>query len=308
MTSQGYDFQKKHYTTPHFIDVSVLIRAKNEARDIGKTLDVLFSQTHKNIEIIIVDSGSTDGTLNIARRYPVRIYEIKPEDFTWGYSLNYGFQQAKGRYVINLSAHALPLSNDWIEKLIANFDDEDVAAVMSKNLPCPDCNPFDRRGLLKKYNIPKKEIKGGHPYIFSNFSAAIRKSVWEKVHYDETLTYAEDHDWAFRIKKLGYKIMYEPEAETYHSHNETIKQIYKRSYVEACALTVLNYKKFTLSSILFDLFAGTVYDMLYVLIKRDNFKWFLFAPIRKCAINYARFKAMRAVDRGKSAMRLFNSK
>ncbi|MEW6599774.1 MAG: glycosyltransferase family 2 protein [Nitrospirota bacterium] len=285
-----------------------MIRAKNEERHIGQTLDVLFSQTFKNIEVIVVDSGSTDRTLEIARKYPVTIYEIKPEEFTWGYSLNYGFQRAKGEYVVNLSAHALPLSPDWIETLIANFDDEKVAAVMSKNLPCPDCNPFDRRGLLKKYNIPKQEIKGGYPYIFANYSSIIRRSVWEKVHYDETLTYAEDHDWAIKVSDLGYKIIYEPSAETYHSHNETLQQIYKRSYVEACALTVLEYKKFTPLNILFDLIAGSVYDMLYVIIKGDNIKWFFFAPLRKIAINYARFKASRAVDRGEEAMRLFTNK
>ena len=290
------------------VDVSILIRAKNEEKYIGKVLDVLFSQTYKNIEIIIVDSGSSDRTLKIARSYPVQIYEIKPEEFTWGYSLNYGFKRAKGKFVVNLSAHALPLSNDWLEKLIAQFDDDQVAAVMSNNLPLPDCNPFDRRGLIKKYNIPRQEIKGGPPYIFANYSSVIRKSVWEEIPYDETLTYAEDHDWAIKVGERGYKIMYEPEAETYHSHNETLRQIYKRSYVEACALTVLEYKKFTLSNILFDLFAGSVYDMLYVLVKGDNLKWFLFAPMRKCAINYARLKAMRAVDRGEAAMRLFNNK
>lgn len=288
------------------IEVTVLIRAKNEAKDIGKTLSAIFSQTYKSYEVIIVDSGSTDRTLEIAREYPLRIYEIRPEDFTWGYALNYGFKRANGKYVVNLSAHALPLSDNWIETMIANFNDEKVAAVMSKNLPCPDCNPFDRRGLLKKYNMPRQEIKGGPPYIFSNYSSVIRKSVWVRVPYDETLTYAEDHDWAIKIADLGYKIIYEPAAETYHSHNETLKQIYKRAYVEACALKVLEYKKFTVLNILFDLFAGSVYDMLYVLVKRDNIKWFFFAPFRKIVINFARFKAMRADDSGRVAMRLFN--
>lgn len=308
MFDQRSDSQNNDSMTASVIDVSILIRTKNEDRFIGETLSVLFSQTYKNIEVIIIDSGSTDRTLEIARAYPVRIYEIKPEEFTWGYSLNYGFKRAKGKYVINLSAHALPLSNDWVETLIANFSDEKIAAVMSRNLPCPDCNPFDRRGLLKKYNIPKQEIKGGYPYIFANYCSVIRKSAWERVPYDETLTYAEDHDWAIKIVGLGYKIIYEPAAETYHSHNETLRQIYKRSYVEACALKVLEYKEFTFPGILFDLLAGTIYDMLYVIAKGDNVKWFFFAPLRKIAINYARFKAMRATDGGEAAMRLFNRK
>src|SRR4030067_158290 len=83
---------------PSDITVSILIRAKNEEKYIGKVLDAVFNQTYKNIEVIVVDSGSTDKTLEIARKYPVNIYEIKPEDFTWGYSLNYGFLRAKGAY------------------------------------------------------------------------------------------------------------------------------------------------------------------------------------------------------------------
>ncbi len=282
-------------TTPD-IDVSILIRAKNEDKYIGQTLSVLFSQTYKNFEVIIVDSGSTDRTLEIAREYPVKIFEIKPEDFTYGYSLNYGFMKANGEFVVNLSAHALPSSNDWLETLITNFSDEKVAAVMSNNLPNPDCNPFDRRGLLKKYAISKQEISGGPPYIFANYSSVIRKSAWDKVHYDETLSYAEDHDWALRVEALGYKIIYEPDAKTYHSHNETLKQIYRRSYMEASARKILKFKKYALLNILYDLLVGSVYDMLYVLVKRDNLKWFVFAPMRRVAMNYARLKASRAVD------------
>jgi rhamnosyltransferase len=277
-------------------EVSILIRTKNEERYIGQTLSVLFSQSYEKFEVLIVDSGSTDRTLELAREYPVRIYEIRPEDFTYGYSLNYGFQRARGEYVVNLSAHALPLSSDWLETLIANFDDRTVAAVMSNNLPNPDCNPFDRRGLLKKYNIPKQEISGGPPYIFANYSSAIRKSVWEEVHYNETLSYAEDHDWALRVEELGYKIIYEPNAKTYHSHNETLRQIYRRSYMEATARKILKFKKYTLLNILYDLLAGSIYDMLYVLFKGENLKWFIFAPLRRTAMNYARLKASRAVD------------
>lgn len=277
--------------------VTVLIRTKNEEQYIGRTLSVIFSQTYKEFEVLIVDSGSTDKTLEVAKQYPVRIYEIKPEEFTYGYSLNYGFQRASGKYVVNLSAHALPLSDDWLETLIADCDDERVAAVMSNNLPCPDCNPFDKRGLLKKFNIPKQEISGGPPYIFANYGSVIRRSVWEKVHYNETLSYAEDHDWALRVEALGYKIIYEPDAKTYHSHNETLRQIYRRSYMEASARKILKFKQYTLINLLYDLLAGSIYDMLYVLYKREPLKWFLFAPLRRCAMNYGRFKASRSVDK-----------
>lgn len=284
---------------PEKIVVSILIRAKNEERTIGKVLDALSSQTYKNFETLIVDSGSTDKTLEIVKKYPVKIYEIKPEDFTFGYSLNFGFQKAEGEFVFCLSAHALPLSKDWLMTIVSNFEDDKVAAVMCRILPWPDCNPFDRRGLLRKFNIQKQELVEGPPFIFGNISSAIRKSAWKKVHFDETLSYCEDHDWMRKIRKLGYKVIYEPEAKVYHSHNETLKQIYRRSYRESYALNVLKFKNYSLPHIIFDLVAGSIYDMGYVVLKKDDLKWFFFAPLRRLVINYAGHKASRmAKSRG----------
>lgn len=280
--------------------ISILIRTKNGDRYLEKTLTSIFSQTYKDYEVLIVDSGSTDTTLQILRKYPVKIYEIKPEDFTWGYSLNYGFQRAKGEYVICLSQDATPVSENWLTIIINNIDDDSVGAFMCNNVPWPDCNPFDRRGLLKKFSIPKQEIFGGPPYIFGNYCSVIKKSVWEEIPFDETLSFAEDHDWAQKATKAGYKIMYIPEAEVYHSHNDSLKQIYKRFFSEAKARRVLNYEKHSIASIFYDFAVGSLYDMLYVVYKRDNIKWLFFAPLRKIVVNYARFKAMRAVDRGGS--------
>ncbi len=275
-------------------EVSILIRTKNEEGYIGKTLTAIFSQTYNNYEVLIVDSGSTDRTLEIAREYEVKIFEIKPEDFTWGYALNYGFQRAAGEYVVCLSAHALPLSENWLETIIPNFRDDNVAAVMCNTLPWPDCNPFDRRGLLRKFNIPKQELKEGPPFIFGNTSSVIRRDIWERVNFDESLSYCEDHDWIRNVRKLNYKIIYEPEAKVYHSHNEALKQIYRRYYQEAYASKILNLRDYTFFNMFFDAAAGSIYDMLYVIAKRDNLKWFFFAPLRRLAMNYARFKASRS--------------
>lgn len=275
--------------------VSILIRTKDEERYIGQTLSILFSQTHKNYEVIIVDSGSTDSTLEIAGNFSVKIYKIKPEEFTWGYSLNYGFQRAKGKYVVCLSAHALPLSDRWLETLIANFSDDKVAAIASNMLPLPDCNPFDRRGLLNKYSMEKQELFEGRPFIFSNSCSAIRKSVWDIVRFDEALLAVEEEDWARKVRKIGYKIMYEPDAKVYHSHNETLRQIYKRFYELSHAWKLLGFEKYSIPGIIFDFIAGSAYDMLYVLYKRDNLKWFFVAPLRRFAINLARYNVLRDI-------------
>lgn len=279
------------------IDVSILIRTKNEEKYIIKVLDSVFSQSFKNFEVIIVDGGSTDKTLEIAKGYPVKVLEIKPNDFTFGYSLNLGFQHTAGKYIASLSGHASPLSEDWLKIAISNFSDHNIAAVMCKTLPWPDCNPFDRRGLLKKYGIPKQVFAKGPPFIFSNSSSVIRKIVWEKIHFDETLTASEDEDWAEKARKLNYKIIFEPSAEVYHSHNWTLKQIYRRAYneersIEQRSSEAPELKPCTLTSLFFyDLFLGSVYDMFNVLIKRDGLKWFFHAPLRRLAMAYGKFSS-----------------
>jgi rhamnosyltransferase len=110
--------------------------------------------------------------------------------------------------------------------------------------------------------------------------------------FDETLSYAEDQDWVLKVIRAGYKIIYEPASEVYHSHNETLKQIYRRSYCEAYARRILKLQEETLLSILFDICAGSIFDMFYVLYKRDSMKWFFFAPLRRIAKNYGKLKAI----------------
>ena len=82
--------------------VSIIIRAYNEERLIGKLLESIKKQNFNSdqIEIIVVDSGSEDSTLQIISNYQVKLIKIKKEDFSFGYSLNKGFEIAKGKEII----------------------------------------------------------------------------------------------------------------------------------------------------------------------------------------------------------------
>ena len=106
---------------------SIVIRCYNEEEHIGKLLRGIFEQTISNVELIIVDSGSTDSTLEIASEYPVKIVSIKPSEFTFGRSLNLGCQEATGEYIVIVSAHVYPVYQDWLSNLIAPFSDPKVA-------------------------------------------------------------------------------------------------------------------------------------------------------------------------------------
>src|SRR5688572_22724158 len=93
---------------------SIVIRCFNEARHIGRLLDGILCQSVRDVEVIAVDSGSTDGTLSILSRYPVTVLNIQPEDFSFGRSLNMGCQAANGEFIVAASAHVYPVSRHWL--------------------------------------------------------------------------------------------------------------------------------------------------------------------------------------------------
>ena len=212
------------------IDVSIIIRTKDEERWIGTCLDGVFSQDHPvNVEIIVVDSGSTDRTLEICRRYPVNILAIPAESFTYSHALNLGFRHAKAPLVISLSAHAIPADGNWLGKLVESLGDPEVAGACSREVPMGGADPYEMRRIKAIFcrggNGPSREefrsVPGNGIVIFSNVSSCIRKAVWEKCNFIE-VPYAEDGFWAKEAIRKGHVIVYEPASVVRHSHNEPL--------------------------------------------------------------------------------------
>lgn len=217
--------------------VSVIIRAYNEAGFIGRLLDGLMQQTLRDIEIILVDSGSTDDTVAIARRYPVKILSIRPEDFSFGHSLNVGCREASGAVLVIASAHVYPTHRDWLERLVAPFANHEVALVYGRQRGAETTRYAEHR-IFERWFPDRSDPDQRHPFC-NNANAAIRRSLWQKLPYDESLTGLEDLDWAQRAQALGGRIIYDCEATVVHVHHETPARVYNRYRREAIALKSL---------------------------------------------------------------------
>ena len=220
------------------VDCSISILTKNEGANIGECLEGVFSQDFSGrFEIILVDSGSTDATLEIARGYPIRIEQIPPQEFHHARTRNFAASQGKGQILINLSGDAIPASKHWLTQMLANFSDTSVGAVYGRQLPKPG-STIERSDTFDTVYGDKKVVKdpahrnglGYRFYHFSDVNSALRRSVWEANPYPEDLKMFEDVAIAKRILDAGWKIVYEPEAPVYHSHHYSAKQLFKRYF------------------------------------------------------------------------------
>jgi glycosyltransferase involved in cell wall biosynthesis len=213
---------------------SIVIRAYNEEKGIGRLLDGISQQVFEGYEIILVDSGSTDKTVEIAKGHEARIVTIKPEEFTFGRSLNRGIEAAQGEFIVITSAHCYPVYPDWLEQLLAPFSDPQVAISYGKQRS-DKSNHYSEQQWFRRY-FPEVSIpRQGHPYCH-NANAAIRRELWLEHRYNENLTGLEDLAWGSWAFGQGHVIAYQAEAEITHPHEESFKQVYNRYRREAIAM------------------------------------------------------------------------
>jgi rhamnosyltransferase len=227
------------------VTCSLVIRCYNEEGHIDRLLDGIMQQTIGEVEILVVDSGSTDATLAIAARYPVKILHIQPEDFSFGRSLNLGCRAASGEFIVIASAHVYPVYQDWLERLLAPFADPRIALVYGKQRGDLTTRYAEHQVFatwFPEHSNPQQD----HPFC-NNANAAIRRSLWEQFPYDETLTGLEDIEWGKRVLQRGYYIAYAADAEIVHVHDESPHQVYNRYRREALALKhIFPQERFTL--------------------------------------------------------------
>jgi rhamnosyltransferase len=214
--------------------ISIIIRCFNEEQHIGKLLTGISRQNQDDIEIILVDSGSTDATLNIAAKFGVKIIYISPEEFSFGRALNRGCRDASGEILVFISAHCYPVYSDWLERLTEPFKDPSVALSFGGQTG-DDTTKFSERQIFSLWFPGESDYAQKEPFC-NNANAAIRKLVWEQYPFNEELTGLEDIAWAKQMQEKGYLIAYNADAVIVHVHNETPEQVKNRYRREAIAL------------------------------------------------------------------------
>lgn len=215
---------------------SIIIRSYNEEQHIDRLLTGIQQQTVKEVEIILVDSGSQDETVAIASRsrFPVRVLSIRPEEFTFGRSLNLGCAEATGEILVIASSHVYPTYPDWLDQLLKAFTNPEVAVAYGKQRG-NDTTRFSECQIFGTWYPEQSNLHQDHPFC-NNANAAIRRELWQQRPYDESLPGLEDLEWATWALSQGKRVAYVADAEVIHVHDETPRQVSNRYQREAMAL------------------------------------------------------------------------
>jgi glycosyltransferase involved in cell wall biosynthesis len=231
------------------IKASVLIPTLNAGAQIRQCLEMVFGQdTGFSFEVIVIDSSSTDRTSDIVRQFPVRFCSIARNEFDHGLTRRFGVEQASGQYVAFLTQDAIPADKHWLRALVGALEnDGSVAGAYSRQLPKPGCDPIARMRLNNWLaGSPERRVtciasrasydalSPWQKRLFINFddvSCCVSKPIMQKFPFAKA-EFGEDREWSRRVLEAGYKIIYEPASQVYHSHQTSILGNYRRAFID----------------------------------------------------------------------------
>lgn len=246
--------------------VSVIMRAKNSDWVIAQALGALYSQSFVDFELIVVDSGSTDKTLDIVRQYPCKLIQIEATQYYPGAVLNMAIEQSRGELIVFQNSDSVPLSQQSLQRLVDAFDDPTVDAALARQLPRPEAETW----VKKDYEISFPDAEQTPNWIrLSLPMAAMRKTAWEKHPFYTDAWASEDTEWGQWAVQNGLNIKYIKDAIVMHSHNYTLKQIYGRKFVEGEADAFIYGTKPSLLRAEVSLVKGCLRDAFTYLKARD---------------------------------------
>jgi rhamnosyltransferase len=218
--------------------VSIIIRSFNEGWALKETLPAVAAQQYSRWELIIIDSGSTDGSVELIRKaQPRHFIQIAPGTYNPSRVMNQGMELARGELGIFLNADATPRDSMWLRPLLEALADPGTAAVFGRQVPRPGCRAVYAHDYERCFGPDRESAHWEH--FFSMVSSGLRKEIWARRGFLEAMQYSEDDEYTRWCRQQGYKVAYCPESVVIHSHNYTPAQAYKRSLGEAKALAAV---------------------------------------------------------------------
>lgn len=245
-------FEKESTEITESVKASIIIPTYNGGEAFEKVLPMVMSQkTPWNYEVVIVDSGSKDGTLDLIAQYPeIKLFNIDSKNFQHGRTRNYAIEQTSGEFIAVLTHDALPATEYWLYDLVSLLEKyPNAAGAFGRHFAYPGADPYTKRDLKNHFkgfdNYPvvvnrfldedKYENNQGWRqflHFYSDNNSCMRRSVWDKFPYPE-VNFGEDQAWADLIIKEGYEKVYSKAAAVYHSHDFDPEETEIRAFEES---------------------------------------------------------------------------
>jgi rhamnosyltransferase len=223
--------------------ISVLIPVKNGGSDLARCLEGIARQeVADEVEVVVVDSGSTDGSAELARRLGAHVHEIPAEQFVHGATRNLAARLSRGEILVFTTQDAVPADELWLAHLVGALEGEDVAGAYGRQLPHEDATPPERFFLDFMYG-PEARVQrlsglaelSFEQTLFSNVNSAITRRTWETHPFEDDVTMSEDQEWSRRMLLAGHAIVYEPRAVVRHSHTYSLRGAFRRFYASGAS-------------------------------------------------------------------------
>jgi rhamnosyltransferase len=226
--------------------ISLILLTYNGLPTLAATLNAIATQTLESggeplpaPEIVAIDSGSTDGTLDLLRQHGITPHRIPHEEFGHGRTRNLGATLAHGQWLIYLSQDAVPADPLWLARLTRHLRDPSIAAAFGRQLPPAGLGPIET--FFLEYTYPPRAAThsptapgAGRASIrrvfFSNVNAAIQKAAWQQCPFPTDVLMSEDQAFAQAVARAGYSLIYDPEAAVVHGHHYTLSQLFRRNF------------------------------------------------------------------------------
>jgi len=219
--------------------ISVVIPIKNGGADLVRCLEAIARQrTEEKVEVVVVDSGSRDGSPLRAESLGARVHSIPPSEFHHGRTRNIGAELARGDTLVFTSQDACAVGEHWLADLTSPLaSDDGIAGVYGRQVAHEDARPPERFFLDFLYGsepriqrLEREEELSFEVTLFSNVNSALPRRIWQQYPFVEDIIMSEDQEWSRRVLLAGMTIVYEPKAIVRHSHPYSVGGALRRFF------------------------------------------------------------------------------
>lgn len=225
--------------------ITIALLTRNAGPLLERVLGSVRAQkTDRRVELLAVDSGSTDGTVERLRDFGARVVSIRPEDFNFGTTRELAYREAAGVVVVNLSQDAVPAREDWLENLLRPLEDPSVGVSCGASIPDPERGTrqfaWERNGYFY-FTREMRQFTARYGKGVSFANSAVPRSVWERFHFDP-IPLGEDFQFQRKLVEAGFRAAFPEDAPVYHHHTYTTGPLYRRCRDEGRALRRLGVR------------------------------------------------------------------